>query len=172
MKKESARSLRLTSEALIALKTLTASNPGKSQGDMASAAIVEKANHATHAPVIRFGIIDPQQLPHVQLEATLADRRLRDLSQQILRIRPQEKSQADKLSAALAKVEAELEQTRKLRIALAKLARLGSELTEEDAKRAKTLVNWAHKRIEHPDHVDLKHHYELELRILQAFLLA
>lgn len=170
MKKESARSLRLTPEALIALKTLTASTHGKSQGDIASAAIVEKANNTILAPVIRFGVLDPQQLPHLQLEASLADRRLRELSQQILRIRPKDKSQADKLSATLAKVDTELEETRKLRIALAKLARLGSELTADDQKKVTTLINWSHKRIENAPNAASKDTCEFELKILEAFL--
>lgn len=170
MKKESARSLRLTPEALIALKTLAASNPGKSQGDIASAAIVEKANRTTLAPVIRFGILDPQQLPHLQLEASLAERRLRELSQLVLRIRPQDKSQADQLSAVLGKVDAELEETQKLRLTLAKVARFGSELTAEDKKRVQKLINWAQKRIENPKNAAWKDIYEFELRILEAFL--
>lgn len=170
MKKEPARSLRFTSEALTALKILTAANPDKSQGDIVSEALVEKENKMAVTPVLRFGVLDPQQIPHLQLEATLAERRLRAISQQILRIRPQDKTQADKLSAILAKVDVELEETRKLRIALAKVARLGSELTAEDRKKVETLLKWAEMRLEKQQTSDWKDTCEFEVRILEAFL--
>ena len=170
MKKESPRSLRLTTEALAALKVLSCETPGKSQGDIVSEALVEKANKSSTAPVIRFGIIDPQQIPQLQLEAALAERRLRELKQQVLRIRPQHKTEVEKLSGVLGKVEAELEKTNKLRIALANLARLGNELTAADQAKARTLINWVLKRIEIPKNAESKSLYELELRILKAFL--
>lgn len=169
--KESARSLRLTSEALTALKTLTAENPGQSQGDIVSAAIVERANKATLAPVIRYGVLDPQQIPHLQLEASLAERRLREIAQKILRIRPQDKGQAEKLADVLARVDVELEETRKLRITLAKVARLGSELTSEEVLKVKGLINWTRERIGTPQQANVKEILELELRILEAFIL-
>ena len=168
--KESPRSLRLTAEALTALKVLSSETPDKSQGDIVSAAIVEKSNKGALAPVIRFGILDPQQIPHLQLEAALAERRLRELAQKVLRLRPQDKTQAEKLSSVLGMVEAEIAETTKLRIALASVARLGSELTAEDQKMVKTLVKWVQTRIENPE-ITSKGHFELELRVLKAFLL-
>ena len=134
------------------------------------AAIVEKSNKGALAPVIRFGILDPQQIPHLQLEAALAERRLRELAQKVLRLRPQDKTQAEKLSSVLGIVEAEIAETTKLRIALASVARLGSELTAEDQKMVKTLVKWVQTRIENPE-ITSKGHFELELRVLKAFLL-
>lgn len=169
-KKESARSIRFTAEALTSLKTLKAANPDHSLTDIVSAAIVEKANNAGLAPVIRFGILDPQQVPHLQLEASLAESRLRQLSQLAMRVRPQDKDQADKLATIIGKVEAELVETRKLRLGLAKAARLGSELTPEAETNLKKLLPGLRKRIEDPQYAKAKEYFELELRVLEAFL--
>ena len=171
MKKESARSLRLTAEALAALKVLSCESPDKSQGDVVSMAILEKAGKVSMAPVIRFGILDPQQLPFIQLEATMAERRLRELSQKILRVRPQDKDQADKLATVISKVEAELEETRKLRIGLAKVARLGAELTAEDQGKVRKMIKWTLNAIEDPKNAAHIATLELQLRINRAFLM-
>ena len=171
MKKESARSLRLTSEAITALKTLGADNPDCSQGDLVSQALIEKANKAPLAPVIRLGVLHHKHVASLQCEAALAERRLREMSQKISRIRPQEKGQAERLSAFLEQAEVDLEAGRKLRLGIANLARLGNQLTSEDYGRAMALRKWVQQRIDKAPDDKTKTIYELELQILKAFLL-
>lgn len=171
MKKESARSIRLTSEGLTALKTLAAENPGRSQGDLISIALVDKANKTELAPVIRLGVIDPRQLANIQLEAVLAERRLREMAQQILRIRPQNIDQVDKLSAIHKKIDDELENVRKLRFGLSKLARMGSELHPEDVEKIRTLKKWFANWCIDPQNQSRKATFDIGLRIMEAYLL-
>jgi len=171
MKKESARSLRLTSEAITALKTLGADNPECSQGDLASQALIEKASKAPLAPVIRLGVLDHQQVAILQCEAAIAERRLRDLKQMILRLRPQDKSQAEKLSTILKSIDVALEEERKLRLSLANAARLGKELTPDDRVRAKALRDKAQQDLENSNDEEVRRCHELAIRLYEAFLL-
>jgi len=171
MKKESPRSLRLTPEALAALQILAADNPGTSQPDIINEAIIEHAKKRELAPVIRFGLLDPQQLPPLQLETALAERRLREVKQQVLRVRPQDKTQAEKLSALLGKLEAELGKTKNFRIALAKLARLGHELTAEDSERIRAMIVILQERSENskcpPEQLPM---FQTAIKALKTFI--
>lgn len=169
MKKESARSLRLTSEALAALKILSADAPDKSQGDIVSEALVEKSHKAATVPVIKFGQLDPQQFPLLQLEAAIAERHLREIKQQILRIRPQDKGQAEKLSITLGKVDAELAGHGKLRLALAKFARLGMELTPEDTRVIRRAIHDWEAHINEQGETVIRT-YQTVIRVLKALL--
>ena len=86
-RKEDPRSLRLTTEALNAMKIHITDNPDKSQGDFASEAIVNYAKKTEATPAVRFNCLDPQQFQFLQVESAQAERRLREFRRMLERSR-------------------------------------------------------------------------------------
>jgi hypothetical protein len=171
MKTTSPTSIKLTHEAEAALKMLKCQSYGTSNADVISKTLVCVANNEAPAPTIRFGTIDPNELPFIKLEGVLAERRLREIKQMVMRVRPHDKNQAEKLSKVLVKVEEEIENYGKFRLALANLSRLGAELSPEHSTKGKALIGWIERKITSSGNEEQKIFLNLHLRILKAFFL-
>lgn len=165
--------MRLTTEALVALKTMAAEMPNKAQGDIVSEAIIEKFYRVAMAPVIRFGTLAPEELPYLRLETALGEQRLREYKREVLRVRPLDKAQAEMLSAVVAKVETELAEYTKLRLALAKIGRMGSELTADDVQKIRTMISMAEriKKASKTLTAEQTDALEMGIKVLKGFLL-
>ncbi len=171
-RKEDARSLRLTTEALNALKILCNDFPDKSQGDITSEAIVEKRNKTEAASVVRFSCLDAQQFPFLQLESSQAERRLRDFRRMVERLSPNKKEQAEKTTELLSKIDKEIGTYSEFRQSLAQLARSNADLSAADVPELRRAISGIKKRLDNPNtEQSLIPSYKLGLRILDSFLL-
>ena len=163
------RSIRLTSEGLQALKVL------KRGGDVSDGQIISDVLVATAANVIaeqpvQFRLIDPQE--YMSIQAAIADlERVNKANRtSLMKLRPQDAKQAEKLSTAISKVDQETAEIGVLRRKLANLARTTNQLDALDETRLETLKMWMKARLEkekNPDHSKI---YELELRIRSSIL--
>jgi len=131
-RKEDPRSLRLTTEALNAMKIHITDNPDKSQGDFASEAIVNYAKKTEATPAVRFNCLDPQQFQFLQVESAQAERRLREFRRMLERSRPNNNEQAAKAAELLSKIGKEIDTYGEFRNSLAQLARSNADLSAAD----------------------------------------
>ena len=161
------RSIRLTSEGLQALKVLKRGE-GVSDGQIISDVLVATAANVIAEQPVQFRLIDPQE--YMSIQAAIADlERVNKANRtSLMKLRPKDAKQAEKLSTAISKVDQETAEIGVLRRKLANLARTTNQLDASDAKRLSLLINWCKSRMENdPEKAKI---YELELRILSSIL--
>jgi septal ring factor EnvC (AmiA/AmiB activator) len=161
------RSIRLTSEGLQALKVLKRGED-VSDGQIISDVLVATAANVIAEQPVQFRLIDPQE--YMSIQAAIADlERVNKANRtSLMKLRPQDAKQAEKLSTAISKVDQETAEIGVLRRKLANLARTTEKLDASDAKRLSSLINWCKSRMENdPEKAKI---YELELRILSSIL--
>lgn len=166
-KLDNPRSIRLTSEGLQALKVLKRGE-GVSDGQIISDVLVATAANVIAEQPVQFRLIDPQE--YMSIQAAIADlERVNKANRtSLMKLRPQDAKQAEKLSTAISKVDQETAEIGVLRRKLANLARTTEKLDASDAKRLSSLINWCKSRMENdPEKAKI---YELELRILSSIL--
>jgi septal ring factor EnvC (AmiA/AmiB activator) len=166
-KLDNPRSIRLTSEGLQALKVLKRGE-GVSDGQIISDVLVATAANVIAEQPVQFRLIDPQE--YMSIQAAIADlERVNKANRtSLMKLRPQDAKQAEKLSTAISKVDLETAEIGVLRRKLANLARTTEKLDASDAKRLSSLINWCKSRMENdPEKAKI---YELELRILSSIL--
>jgi septal ring factor EnvC (AmiA/AmiB activator) len=166
-KLDNPRSIRLTSEGLQALKVLKRGE-GVSDGQIISDVLVATAANVIAEQPMQFRLIDPQE--YMSIQAAIADlERVNKANRtSLMKLRPQDAKQAEKLSTAISKVDQETAEIGVLRRKLANLARTTEKLDASDAKRLSSLINWCKSRMENdPEKAKI---YELELRILSSIL--
>ena len=161
------RSIRLNSEGLQALKVLKRGED-VSDGQIISDVLVATAANVIAEQPVQFRLIDPQE--YMSIQAAIADlERVNKANRtSLMKLRPQDAKQAEKLSTAISKVDQETAEIGVLRRKLANLARTTEKLDASDAKRLSLLINWCKSRMENdPEKAKI---YELELRILSSIL--
>ena len=157
----------MTSEGLQALKVLKRGE-GVSDGQIISDVLVATAANVIAEQPVQFRLIDPQE--YMSIQAAIADlERVNKANRtSLMKLRPQDAKQAEKLSTAISKVDQETAEIGVLRRKLANLARTTEKLDASDAKRLSSLINWCKSRMENdPEKAKI---YELELRILSSIL--
>lgn len=129
----SPRNIRLSTEALDALKILKQTAPAKSTAQIVSDSLVNAANAAVAAPTLKLNRLDPDE--YLGLQARISE--MIDLHQkikrEILRIKPSDKTAAERTAQAIAKLEAEINALNVLRKDLSKTARATAEISPQDA---------------------------------------
>jgi Cu/Ag efflux protein CusF len=88
----------------------------------------------------------------------------------LMKLRPKDAKQAEKLSTAISKVDQETAEIGVLRRKLANLARTTNQLDVRDETRLETLKMWMKARLENEKNPEHSKIYELELRILSSIL--
>lgn len=128
----SPRHIRLSEDALNALKILKQTRPGTSISKIVSDAMVNSASAAVVAPIVRCALLDPHE--YLTLQADIAE--LLDAHQKIkkdiLKIKPTDRQAAEKIANVLQKAEREITILMELRQKLSKHARATAELTPDD----------------------------------------
>ena len=162
----SPRSYRLSSEALKSLKILKGTHPDKSDAEIVSMALVCMADSPAAAPVV-FRVLDVREILTLQAEAAMIERQHLTMKRDILRIRPRDKSIADKIAAIVEKADLERNHLKSLRQSLSLQGRLAAQLTPQAAKRLNILQKLAQARVEKAD-INVKPLWELELFILNS----
>lgn len=169
--KSSPRNFRLTEEGLQALKILESQSPSTPRGEIVSKAIVNTAKGALASPPVQFRLLDPQDFFHLQATLAQIEALHRINRDALLKIRPADKGQADKLAQAVQRIDDETDNLAHLRLKLANLARATDALTPEDQPHLDFLIRWVTSRIKNentkPEHKPV---FELELRLLQSLL--
>lgn len=129
----SPRNIRLSQDALAAVKILRQASSEKSISELVSESLVRAANEAVAAPVLQFARIDPGE--YLGIYAALAEltQQHQRLKKDLLRIRPTDKEAAEKLANAINKAEGEIIALGALRQRLAKMAKATASITSEDA---------------------------------------
>jgi hypothetical protein len=164
----SPRNIRLTEEALKALKVLEGALPLK-RGKVVSKAIVDAANGLLATPPIKFRLLDPEEFLQIQACLSEIEAIHRQNRTALLRIRPSHKQQAERIAEAVAKTDTETDSLAELRMKLANLARTTDALRGEDHGRLKTLLTWIKARLDKVEGKG-KDVYDLEFRILSSLL--
>ena len=162
----SPRSYRLSSEALKSLKIIKGTHPDKSDAEIVSMALVCMADSSAGPPVI-FRVLDVREILTLQAEAAMIERQHLTMKRDILRIRPRDKSIADKIAAVVEKADLERNHLKSLRQSLSLQGRLAAQLTPQAAKRLNILQTLAQARVEKAD-INVKPLWELELFILNS----
>lgn len=170
--KTSPRSLRLTEQGIQALKVLEEMDPDKSRTDIVSEALIAKADAAAAAKPVSFRLLDPKEF--LSLQASLAETLSthRQLRSSLIRARPANKEQAERLSKAIENADAEIDRLAELRQELAQLARTTAPLTHDDYRKIETLIKWIGGRVKKAENDEpQKQIYELELRLLSSLII-
>jgi len=169
--KSSPRNFRLSEDALKALKVLEGASPNTSRGEIVSKAIVSAAKGIPASPQVQFRLLDPAQYLHLQASLSEIESLHRKNRDALLKIRPADKGQAEKLAQATKAIDDETNKLTNLRQQLANLARTTESLTAEDHQRIANVIRWTMARMNHentkPEH---KPTYALQLRILQSLI--
>ncbi len=128
----SPRNIRLSEDALNALKILKQTKPGTSISKIVSDAMVKAATGAVAAPIVRSALLDPHEYLSLQAEiAELLDAHQK-IKKDILKIKPTDRQAAERIAIVIQKVESEITNLIALRQKLAKLAKSTSEITSDD----------------------------------------
>jgi len=164
--------LRLTEQGIQALKVLEQLDSDKSRTDIVSEALIARADAAAAAKPVSFRLLDPKEF--LSLQASLAEivTTHRKLRTSLIRARPANKEQAERLSKAIENADAEIERLAELRQELAQLARTTAPLTDQDYKRIEVLIKWLRERVKKAENDEpQKQIYELELRLLSSLII-
>ena len=161
------RSIRLNSEGLQALKVIKGGEDIPDGQIICDVLVATAANVIAEQPV-QFRLIDPQEYMSIQAAIADLERVNKTNRTSLMKMRPRDAKQAEKLSTAISKVDQETAEIGVLRRKLANLARTTEKLDASDAKRLSSLINWCKSRMENdPEKAKI---YELELRILSSIL--
>lgn len=168
-KLDNPRSIRLTSEGLQALKVLKRGE-GVSDGQIISDVLVATAANVIAEQPVQFRLIDPQE--YMSIQAAIADlERVNKANRtSLMKLRPQDAKQAEKLTAAISKIDQETAEIGALRRKLGNLARTTDQLNASDAKRLSSLINWCKSRLEKSENPEQAKMYELEIHVLSSML--
>lgn len=163
------RSIRLTSEALEALKILKRGE-NIAHGIIISEVLVAAAANVIAEQFVQFRLIDPQEYMSIQAAIADLERVNKTNRSSLMKLRPRDTKQAEKLVAAISKIDQETTEIGALRRKLGNLARTTDQLDAPDAKRLALLINWSKARLEKADNPESAKIYELEFRILSSLL--
>lgn len=163
------RSIRLTSEGLKALKIL------KRGEDIAHGIIISEVLVAAAANVIaeqpvQFRLIDPQEYMSIQAAIADLERVNKTNRSSLMKLRPRDAKQAEKLAAAISKIDQETAEIGSLRRKLGNLARTTEQLNASDAKSLSLLIKWCKSRLEKSENPEQAKMYELEIHVLSSLL--
>lgn len=132
MTPSSPRNIRLSSEALNALKILKQCSPGKSTAQIVSESLVNAATAASAAPILKFNQLDPAEYLGLQARISEMIGLHQQIRRDILRIRPSDKTAAERSAQAIEKLEAEITALNLLRKKLSKTAQATVEISPKD----------------------------------------
>jgi hypothetical protein len=119
---------------------------------------------------VQFRLIDPQEYMSIQAAIADLERVNKTNRSSLMKLRPRDTKQAEKLVAAISKIDQETTEIGALRRKLGNLARTTDQLDAPDAKRLALLINWSKARLEKADNPESAKIYELEFRILSSLL--
>lgn len=128
----SPRNIRLSKDAITALKILKQAKPGTSISEIVSEAITKSADGAVAAPIIRCALLDPHVYLCLQAEIAELLTAHHLIKKDIFKIKPTDKQAAEKIANVIQKVESEITRLIALRQRIAKQAKATSEITPED----------------------------------------
>jgi len=163
------RSIRLTSEALKAIKVLKRGED-VSLGQVISDVVVAVAANVIAEQPVQFRLLDPQEYMSIQAAIADLERVNKTNRNSLMKLLPRDTKQAEKLAAAVSKIDQETIEIGALRRKLANLARTTEKLDAIDEQKIKKLIQWSKARMEKaeiPEHLKI---YELEMRILSSLL--
>ncbi len=129
----SPRNIRLSKDALDAIKILRQTSPDKSISEVVSESLVRAANDIVAAPVLKFARIDPGEYLGIYAAIAEITQQHQRLKKDLLRIRPADKEAAEKLANVISKAEAEIAALGELRQRLGKIAKATATITPTDA---------------------------------------
>lgn len=163
------RQIKFTEAGLAALKIIQQDK--ENQSNAVERALLIAAGKAVSAVPPKFRLLDPEAYLLLQAERTELEHQHREIKKDIMKIRGGDRESAQKIAAVVTKAEKEIEMLDQLRLRLANMAQTTTALKAEDVAHLKTLIGWAKNRATNtttkPENLPV---YELELRLLQAFL--
>jgi hypothetical protein len=163
------RSIRLTSEGLKALKVLKRGE-NVSHGQIISEVLVAAAANIITKQPVQFRLIDPQEYMSIQAAIADLERVNKTNRTSLMKLRPRDAKQAEKLSTAISKIDQETAEIGALRRKLANLARTTKQLDALDERRLETLKMWMKARLEKSEDPEHSKIYDLAIRILSSLL--
>lgn len=128
----SPRNIRLSADALNALKILKQTKPGISISKIVSDAVVKTATEAVAAPIVRCALLDPHEYLTLQAEIAELLNAHQQIKKDILKIKPTDRQSAEKIASVVQKAETEITILIGLRQKLAKHAKATAEITPDD----------------------------------------
>jgi hypothetical protein len=128
------RSIRLNSEGLQALKVIKGGEDIPDGQIICDVLVATAANVIAEQPV-QFRLIDPQEYMSIQAAIADLERVNKTNRTSLMKMRPRDAKQAEKLSTAISKVDQETAEIGVLRRKLANLARTTNQLDAHDGKR-------------------------------------
>jgi hypothetical protein len=163
------RSIRLTSEGLKALKILKRGED-IAHGIIISDVLVAAAANVIAEQPVQFRLLDPNEYMSIQAAIADLERVNKTNRSSLMKLRPRDAKQAEKLATAISKIDQETDEIGTLRRKLGNLARTTEKLDAIDAKRFKTLIEWMKVRLEKTENPEHSKIYELAIRILSSLL--
>lgn len=139
--KSSPRNFRLTDDGLNALKILEGQSPLASRAEIVSKALTAAAKGSLATPPVQFRLLDPKDYFSIQACLSEAESLHRQNRHALLKIRPTDKTTADKLTKAIESIDAETQALQALRLDLANLARTTETLSTEDRASLDALID-------------------------------
>lgn len=165
----SPRNIRLSENALKALKVLEQAHPSGKRCEAVSDALVAAANGIAALPVIRLSPLDPEAILTLRAELAETARQYQTIRKDIFKIRPQDKNSAEKIAKVCSRCQESLDKLDAISSRISETSRLTTQVGPHEATYFRTLISWAQARSEatetKPEHRPI---YALWAKLLRA----